>query len=82
MDLLLRSPPEQGKYDVIFALSGGIDSSYTLYRLKKDYPNLNILAVQFDNGFISETALENARKFCDLTESAYLRLTLDQDSTE
>ena len=72
MDLLLKSPPEQGKYDVIFALSGGIDSSYTLYRLKKDYPHLNILAVQFDNGFISETALENARKFCDLTESTYL----------
>ena len=78
MDLLLGSPPEQGKYDVIFALSGGIDSSYALYRLKKDYPDLNILAVQFDNGFISETALENARKFCELTESAYLCLTLDK----
>lgn len=80
MDILLQSPPEQGKYDVIFALSGGIDSSYTLYRLKKDYPHLNILAVQFDNGFISETALENARMFCDLTESAYLCLTLNQDA--
>ncbi len=78
MDLLLGSPPDQGKHDVVFALSGGIDSSYALYRLKKDYPHLNILAVQFDNGFISETALENARKFCDLTGSAYLCLTLDQ----
>ncbi len=63
---------------MIFALSGGIDSSYALYRLRQDYPHLNILAVQFDNGFISETALENARKFCDLTGSAYLCLTLDQ----
>jgi len=78
MDALLTSPPQQGKYDVIFALSGGIDSSYTLYRLKKDYPYLKILAVQFDNGFISETALENAKKFCDLTKSTYLRLTMDQ----
>lgn len=80
MDLLLASPSEQGTYDVILALSGGIDSSYTLYRLKKDYPHLNILAVQFDNGFISETALENARRFCDLTESAYLCLTSDKDA--
>lgn len=77
---LLNSPPAGGIYDVIFALSGGVDSSYTLYRLKRDYPNLKILAVQFDNGFISETALENARKFCTLTNSTYLRLALDQDT--
>ena len=72
-------PRTQGKYDVIFALSGGVDSSYTLYRLKKEYPHLRILAVQFDNGFISDTALENARKFCDLTKSTYMRLALDQN---
>ena len=82
MDLLLNAPPRQGKYDVVFALSGGIDSSYTLYRLKKDYPHLNILAVQFDNGFISETALENARKFCKLTNSTYFRLTLDENALQ
>jgi tRNA(Ile)-lysidine synthase TilS/MesJ len=79
MDALLTSPPHQGTYDVIFALSGGVDSSYTLYRLKKEYPHLNILAVQFDNGFISDTALTNAQKFCDLTKSTYLRLSLDQN---
>jgi hypothetical protein len=45
MDTLLKSPPAQGKHDVIFALSGGVDSSYTLYRLKKEYPPLRILAV-------------------------------------
>ena len=82
MDLLLKSPPHRRKFDVIFALSGGIDSSYTLYRLKKDYPDLNILAVQFDNGFISETALDNARKFCDLTKSTYMRLTVDQNTLQ
>jgi len=80
MDTLLNSPKKQGKYDVIFALSGGVDSSYTLYRLKKEYPHLRILAVQFDNGFISETALENAQKFCDLTKSTYMRLALDQNA--
>jgi len=64
MDSLLKSPPENGKYDVIFALSGGVDSSYMLHRIKREYPHLKILAVQFDNGFISDTALENAQKFC------------------
>ena len=44
MDTLLKSPRKQGKYDVIFALSGGVDSSYTLYRLNKEYPHLKILA--------------------------------------
>jgi len=79
MDTLLKSPPKQGKYDVIFALSGGVDSSYTLYRLKKEYPHLKILAVQFDNGFISEISIENAQKFCDMTNSTYMRLILDQN---
>ena len=77
MDTLFKSPPKQGKYDVIFALSGGMDSCNTLYRLKNEYPRLKILAVQFDNGFISDTALENAKKFCDLTKSTYFRLALD-----
>lgn len=79
MDALLKSPRKQGKYDVIMALSGGVDSSYALYRLKKEYPLLRVLAVQFDNGFISETAFENAQKFCELTKSTYFRLVLDNN---
>jgi len=78
MDTLFKSPPAKGKYDVIMALSGGVDSSYALYRLRKEYPHLRILAVQFDNDFISETAFANAKKFCDLTHSTYYRLALDQ----
>jgi tRNA(Ile)-lysidine synthase TilS/MesJ len=78
MDTLFKTPPKEGKFDVIFALSGGMDSCNTLYRIKNEYPLLNILAVQFDNGFISETALENAKKFCDLTNSTYFRLALDE----
>jgi tRNA(Ile)-lysidine synthase TilS/MesJ len=82
MDSLLKFPHKTGMYDVIFALSGGVDSSYALYRLKMEYPNLTILAVQFDNGFITETALENAQKFCALTKSTYIRLSLDQNALE
>jgi tRNA(Ile)-lysidine synthase TilS/MesJ len=77
MDALFASLTKHGKYDVIMALSGGVDSSYALYRLKKEYPHVRVLAVQFDNGFISDTAFNNARKFCELTKSTYFRLVLD-----
>jgi tRNA(Ile)-lysidine synthase TilS/MesJ len=77
LDTLFKSVKKQGMYDVIMALSGGVDSSYAIYRLKKEYPHLRVLAVQFDNGFISETAFKNAKKFCDLTHSAYFCLALD-----
>jgi tRNA(Ile)-lysidine synthase TilS/MesJ len=79
MDTLFKNPKKQGKYDAILALSGGIDSSYAIYRLHKEYPHLRVLAVQFDNGFISKTAFENAQKFCELTTSTYFRLVLDNN---
>lgn len=69
----------KGKYDVIYALSGGKDSSYTLYKLKKDYPFLKILAVQFDNGFTSEGAITNAKKMCDITGCDYYQLTMEKE---
>lgn len=68
----------KGEYDVIYALSGGKDSSYTLYKLKQDYPFLKVLAVLFNNGFISENAIENAKKMCEITGSDYYELTMDR----
>lgn len=69
----------KGNYDVIYALSGGKDSSYTLYKLKKDYPFLKVLAVQFDNGFTSQDAIKNARKMCEITGSDYFQLTMEKE---
>ncbi|RXA19384.1 hypothetical protein EQO05_09690 [Methanosarcina sp. MSH10X1] len=69
----------KGNYDVIYALSGGKDSSYTLYKLKKDYPFLKILAVQFDNGFTSENAIMNAKKMCMITGCDYFQLTMKEE---
>ncbi len=68
----------KGNYDVIYALSGGKDSSYTLYKLKKDYPFLKVLAVQFDNGFTSQDAVKNAKKMCAITNSDYFQLTMEK----
>ena len=79
MEELFEKYKGRGKYDVIFALSGGKDSSYTLYKLKKEYPFLKVLAVQFDNGFISDRAIANAKKMCEITGSDYFKLTMEKE---
>ena len=45
-------------YDVLMAYSGGKDSTYTLLLFRRKY-GLRVLAMSFDNGFISPRALEN-----------------------
>lgn len=48
------------KYDCVVGVSGGRDSTYTLYMAKK--LGLRPLAVHFDNGWNSETAVRNIQK--------------------
>jgi tRNA(Ile)-lysidine synthase TilS/MesJ len=57
-DELLKIKKGTGCYDAIMCYSGGKDSTFTLKILKEDY-GLNILALTFDNGFISEQARKN-----------------------
>lgn len=61
-DLLkVTGSPESARrrsYDVLMAYSGGKDSTYTLLLLRRKY-GLRVLALSFDNGFISPRALEN-----------------------
>jgi len=47
------------KYDCIVGISGGTDSTYCLYMVKK--LGLRPLAVHFDNGWDSEIAINNIR---------------------
>ena len=51
-------------YDIIAAFSGGKDSSYTLKLLKEHY-DLRILALTFDNHFVSPAAFDNIKKVTD-----------------
>ena len=55
---------EKGKsdYDCALAYSGGKDSSYTLYVLREIF-NLRVLALVFDNGFLSDQAKKNINRF-------------------
>jgi 3'-phosphoadenosine 5'-phosphosulfate sulfotransferase (PAPS reductase)/FAD synthetase len=58
----IRPSPDTipSSYDILMAYSGGKDSTYTMLLLKNKY-KLRILAVSFDNGFLSETAVNNIR---------------------
>ena len=49
------------KYDCIIGVSGGVDSTYTAYKVKQ--LGLRPLAVHLDNGWDSELAVDNIQKF-------------------
>jgi tRNA(Ile)-lysidine synthase TilS/MesJ len=58
---LLDKFKNAASYDALMAYSGGKDSTYTLSLLKEKY-DLKILALTFDNGFLSEQAFKNIRQ--------------------
>lgn len=65
--LLLKKIKDDGKdksYDCIMGVSGGTDSTYALYLAVKN--GLRPLAVHFDNGWNSATAVENIKNTCNI----------------
>jgi len=59
-ETLVRDYKGKSSYDALMCYSGGKDSTYTLTILKEKY-DLNILAITFDNSFLSEQAIRNIR---------------------
>lgn len=51
----------KSEYDCLMCYSGGKDSTYTMDIFKNRF-GLSILAVTFDNGFISPVAMDNMRR--------------------
>ncbi len=54
------------KYDCIVGISGGVDSCYVMYLVKK--MGLRPLAVHFDNGWNSELAVQNIKSLLEKLE--------------
>jgi len=54
------------KYDCILGVSGGVDSTYLAYLLKKH--NVRTLLVHFDNGWNSELAVKNIQSIVEKTD--------------
>jgi len=59
----IKTENKKNKYDCIVGVSGGKDSSYMLYLIKKKL-NLNPLAVHYDNGFDSDISVSNILNVC------------------
>lgn len=57
----MKEKGKGNKYDCIIGVSGGTDSSYLLHIAKKEY-GLRPLAVNLDNGWSSEIAVQNIKK--------------------
>ncbi|HMN25598.1 MAG TPA: N-acetyl sugar amidotransferase [Ignavibacteriaceae bacterium] len=57
----MKEKGRQKKYDCIIGVSGGTDSSYLMHIGKKEY-GLRPLAVNLDNGWSSEIAVQNIKK--------------------
>lgn len=62
-------------YDCVVGFSGGRDSSYLLYLLKK-YTDFRIIAYTSDNGFISESAKQNIR---NITQKLDIDLVIENN---
>jgi hypothetical protein len=59
LDLELRNARGPRDYDAVVGFSGGKDSIYLLYKLKKEYPNLRILAATVNQSFLSDVGTQN-----------------------
>ncbi len=62
-NILKKIEKNKNKYDCIAGVSGGRDSTYLLYILKKKL-NLNPLAVHYDNGWNTEISNKNIKNSC------------------
>jgi hypothetical protein len=51
-------------HDAIVLNSGGKDSLYMLTRLRREFPDLRLLSVSFDNGFLNPLSLRNIEAIC------------------
>lgn len=60
---LIKEAGKGKKYDCIIGVSGGVDSTYIAYLVKK--ANLRPLVVHFDNGWNSEIAVNNITKIIE-----------------
>jgi N-acetyl sugar amidotransferase len=72
---LLKKSGRNKKYDCIIGVSGGFDSCYVVYVAKKF--GLRPLAVHMDNGWDSETAVQNIRNICKKSGVDYESYVLD-----
>jgi len=65
----------QRQHDAVVMLSGGKDSTFLLFKLHLEHPQLRILAVTIDNGFSGDIALNNAKRVTKQLDVDHLVIT-------
>src|SRR3990172_429179 len=71
---LIAKNKRRSSYDCLMALSGGKDSTYTLFLMREKY-GLKVLAYTFDNWFQSERAATNVRNVLAHMHIDHIRFT-------
>lgn len=66
VEIFNKAKSKNAKFDALVPLSGGKDSTYILYLAAKVY-NLKVLAMTYDNGLFSQTALDNIDRALKIT---------------
>jgi N-acetyl sugar amidotransferase len=74
----IRKAGKNRQYDCVVGVSGGTDSTYCLYMVKK--LGLRPLAVHFDNGWVSDVAVRNIKAMSELLKVEVRRVTADWDA--
>ncbi len=60
-ETVIHSYVNEKNYHALLLLSGGKDSAYILHRMKQDFPELKILCLIVNNGFMSPFAINAAK---------------------
>jgi len=72
----IKRKGRNSRYDVLIGLSGGVDSSYVAYIIKKKY-GLRAFAVHLDNGWNTELAVANVEQIVKRLEIDLSTYVLD-----
>jgi N-acetyl sugar amidotransferase len=73
--LQIKKHGKNKKYDCILGVSGGVDSTFAAYQIKK--LGLNPLAIHLDNGWNTEMAVHNIEKVCKKLEIDLFTYVID-----
>jgi hypothetical protein len=68
------------KFDCMVGVSGGRDSTYTLYKLVRDY-GMRVLGIHYDNPFQSEQAVRNMQRASEILKVEILRWSHKEAAT-
>jgi hypothetical protein len=78
IQILNNAKAKNAEFDALVPLSGGKDSTYILYLATKVY-NLKVLAMTYDNGLFSQTALDNIQRAIEISGAKHVWCQTDPD---